>query len=271
MKWFLTLLTFLLLSFVFGQNKLFDKVHSFDLPGTPQAWNIDNMGNLTFLYKGIMTKVDSTGQTLFTQSIKKVGNRPQILSINSMKTILFSEDQQTLCVLDNTLTVNGKCKELDAFGVVYASLVATSARPNLIWVFDQSNSTLSLINIISDKVEQQVKNFNGLMDSKISIVGMLENDNKLYVWNSNKVVYEFDMLLNLVAEHQVNAIPLSFIGEFLAAVEGERIELLRPADDEKRAIASPEKEVRNFYATGKYFYFETGNKIEKYRFRGFQY
>jgi hypothetical protein len=256
---------------IFGQNKLFDLVIEFSLPGKPQAWAIDNVGNLTYIYKGIITKTDSTGNLLFTQSYKKMGNKPQIFPINSMKTILFSEDQQTICMLDNTLSINGKCKELETFGITFATSIAISARPNLIWVYDQSNSTLKLIDIINDKVEQQVKNFNGLMNSKVSIIGMLENDNKLYVWNSDKTVFEFDMLLNLSNEYNVSAIPLFFVGDFMTSLNKDRLELLRPFDEQKRAIASPSPEATNFFCSGKNFYFEKDNKIEKFRFKGFQY
>ena len=127
------------------------------------VWNIDELQNLYLIQGSTLIKCDSSGKQLFSQSIKSIGNVAQIEPINALKIAVFSEEQQSICLFDNTLTLNGECNYLDKYGIRNAKLIARSNRPNLFWIYDQFNSTLLLIDIISNKTIQKVDNIKGLI------------------------------------------------------------------------------------------------------------
>ena len=65
----------------------------------------DNTGNI-YLYGADILEKKSAGQLpSFSQSIKSIGEIDEILPINALKTYLFSESQQQLCLIDNTLSI----------------------------------------------------------------------------------------------------------------------------------------------------------------------
>ena len=99
----------------------------------------------------------------FSQSIKSIGDIDQILPINALKTYLFSQTQQQICLIDNTLSIQSACIDLEELEIQYALFCAVSGRPNLIYVYDQFNSTLFLINTKSNTVIQKVSNLEGVL------------------------------------------------------------------------------------------------------------
>ena len=127
------------------------------------VWNIDDLQNVYLIQGSTLIKCDSSGKQLFSQSIKSIGNVAQIEPVNALKIAVFSEEQQSICLFDNTLTLNGECNYLDKFGIRNAKFIARSNRPNLFWIYDQFNSTLLLIDIISNKTIQKVDNIKGLI------------------------------------------------------------------------------------------------------------
>ncbi len=54
------------------------------------------------------------------------GEITQLLPINAFKTILFSQDQQQICILDNTFSINGECMDLEDFNIQNAVCCAVS-------------------------------------------------------------------------------------------------------------------------------------------------
>ena len=129
-------------------QKLISK-HTYSIDNSIDYWVPDNVGNIYVYGSDILGKMSNGQLPSFSQSIKSVGEIEQILPVNALKTLLFSETQQQLCFIDNTLSINGSCIDLEEFNIQNALLCATSSRPNLIYVFDQINSTLFLIDINS--------------------------------------------------------------------------------------------------------------------------
>jgi len=103
----------------FGQADLASirKIRDFHFPNEILVWNIDNLGNIYAIQNEVIVKFDSTGKQTFSQSIKSLGRISEIEPINSMKIVLFSEEQQNICFLDNTLSLNGNCKNFEEFDV----------------------------------------------------------------------------------------------------------------------------------------------------------
>lgn len=149
-------------------------------------WNMDVMGNHLISKDGTISKIDSTGKIRYTQSIRSYGKTAAIVSINTMKLVHFSEEQQTLCFLDNTLSSTEDCLELANEDVINATFVSASSQPDKIWVMDQLNSTLYQLPIIGNDPTREVGNLSGLLNFG-SVDQVLEAGNRLYLRTSEGI------------------------------------------------------------------------------------
>jgi hypothetical protein len=242
-----------------------EKLKDYPFEQTIEEWNIDNLGNVYIVQGNTLVKSDSTGKQIYSQSIKSIGKISQIEPINAMKIILFSEEQQSICIVDNTLTLNGDCKYLDDFNVQNAKFIAVSGRSNLIWVYDEFKSTMLLIDFVKDKIIQRVENLIGIIDAKAGFFKMSEKENYLYVYAIDGNVYEFDQMLtetgNQYGDFQEK---WDANREFLVSLQQNSLFFTDKINNEMQQMNCPEKEVLEFKMQGDFFYFLSGKKISKY-------
>ena len=66
-------------------------------------WDIDPMHQSIVYQNQSIQKRDAKGQLMLQESIKSLGNIQKIDAQNPLKIALFSEDQQSICFLDNAL------------------------------------------------------------------------------------------------------------------------------------------------------------------------
>jgi hypothetical protein len=242
-----------------------EKLKDYPFEQTIEEWNIDNLGNVYIVQGNTLVKSDSTGKQIYSQSIKSIGKISQIEPINAMKIILFSEEQQSICIVDNTLTLNGDCKYLDDFNAQNAKFIAVSGRSNLIWVYDEFKSTMLLIDFVKDKIIQRVENLIGIIDAKAGFFKMSEKENYLYVYAIDGNVYEFDQMLtetgNQYGDFQEK---WDANREFLVSLQQNSLFFTDKINNEMQQMNCPEKEVLEFKMQGDFFYFLSGKKISKY-------
>lgn len=149
-------------------------------------WNMDVFGNHLVSVNGTISKIDTSGKLKYTQSVRSYGETSSMVSINTMKLVHFSEEQQTLCFLDNTLTATEDCLELAERDIINATYVSASSQSDKIWVMDQLNSTLYQLPILGSGRPQQVGNLSGLLN--FSTVNQIkEAGNKLYLLTSEGI------------------------------------------------------------------------------------
>lgn len=247
------------------QERYFNSVKSYEFEQPVNVWNIDNLGNVYVLQGSSMVKLDSTGKQRYVQSIKSLGEISSINPINSMKILLFSEEQQLVCFLDNTLSMNGDCESLDDFQIKNAKLVAISGRSNLIWVYDEFKSTIMLLDLQQDKTLQRVENLKGLIGTTSDITELTEKDNYLYVTTGEGAVFEFDQMLNETG-NQYNDFQKVRDRNKKISVSMDRDSLLLSdtLNDEIQRIKLPENSFLGFKFQGDNFYFQSDKKISMY-------
>lgn len=265
LKFFYSFLFVLITSFNWAQIGILEQDKSFDFKETIGNWTIDNIGNIIVQQGNTLVKIDTTGKQVFTQSIKSLGEISQIATINSMKVVLFSEEQQCICLLDNTLTINGKCKYLEDYGLRNAKFIATSNRPNLIWIFDQFNSTIFLIDIITDKIVQKVENFAGLAGIKSEITSMEEYNNKLYLQDAT-TIFEFDQMLSWSNSFVKQAISNAYWMDFIVGFQDKSLVYtsIKLNESFKSEINSNDS-MKQLKINGNDFYFCGEKKITKFK------
>lgn len=228
-------------------------------------WSVDNLGNLYVVQNNSISKLDSSGKQTYTQSIKSLGAISEIEPINAMKLVLFSEEQQSVCFMDNTLSLNGNCKYFDAFDVKNAKLISTSNRPNLIWILDEYRSTILLIDIVNDKIIQRVENMKGILNETSDFADLTEKDNFLYLTLANGKVYQFDQMLSETGVQLENFAQISSGKDQQAFyLSSNKIAILNLLSNEVNSISCPEKNVIDFKIQGEFLYFRSERIISKY-------
>ena len=231
------------------------------------VWNIDELQNLYLIQGSTLIKCDSSGKQLFSQSIKSIGNVAQIEPINALKIAVFSEEQQSICLFDNTLTLNGECNYLDKFGIRNAKFIARSNRPNLFWIYDQFNSTLLLIDIISNKTIQKVDNIKGLIlkgDEENEVEKIQEFNNHLYLFDSKETIYEFDQLMTLSGEFEYHSKKIAFWENQLIEMEGNKTWITSLINKEIKTYTSTDRNPKDIKIKGKFLYMNIENKILRF-------
>ena len=231
------------------------------------VWNIDELQNLYLIQGSTLIKCDSSGKQLFSQSIKSIGNVAQIEPINALKIAVFSEEQQSICLFDNTLTLNGECNYLDKYGIRNAKLISRSNRPNLFWIYDQFNSTLLLIDIISNKTIQKVDNIKGLIlkgEEENEVEKIQEFNNHLYLIDSKETIYEFDQLMTLNREFIKHSKKIVFWDNQLIEMEGNKTWITSLINKEIKTYTSTDRNPKDIKIKGKFLYMNIENKILRF-------
>lgn len=229
------------------------------------VWTVDVLQNFYSSASGIINKIDSAGTLKFSQSIKSIGDMSDLLVINSMKLVFFSEQQQVLCYLDNTLSRNEDCMDLGSREIVSATKVARSDRPDRLWIFDDVNSRLLLIPTESETQKPfVVDNVRGIIGEG-EILQMHESMGRLYIAMKEKGLYVFDLygsLLDFISLPEIQC--LSADNKAVYVVLADSMLILPNQTGEKLNIELPQKSISEIHRTGELFYVKVGQIVYKY-------
>lgn len=186
-------------------------------------WDVDPIHQSIIYQNQNIQKRDAKGQIMLQESIKSLGNIQKIDAQNSLKIALFSEDQQSICFLDNALALQGDCIYLSDLNISLAASMSASIQTDRIWVYDEPNSKIELITLRNGQ-GQQVQNVKGLLNMK-SIVNMQEIDNRLFLFDTQNQVAWFDQFGNFidVATLTPNK-PIYPIQDYFLIAEGKNIQ-----------------------------------------------
>ena len=260
----LILNSFFLNFFSFSQDTTQFILHS-SLVTHNSIWDVDELGNTIVAEANELKKYDLKGNLLFTQSIKSVGKITKLDARNPMKILFFSEDQQLVGVLDNSLTFQGENFDLSTFGLSYVQAFSASFQSNKFWVYDQDNSKLELL---STNKQQSVKieNLKSLLGFN-EVSQLIEEGNFLYLFDKTKGVYKLDNYGNLM-----NFIPTQsgiYIGvekNVVYVLSENKIRAYSEKEVEPMELSLPSADILQFKKQGAYFYFLENNKLSKFSF-----
>jgi hypothetical protein len=228
------------------------------------VWAVDEFNNVYIAADNTLTKTDSIGQLKFKQSIKSFGNLSAIEIINSMKIVVFSEEQQSIGFFDNTLTQSDNSIDLSELNIVNARIISRSSQQEKLWVLDQQNSTLFLISLNRSNQFQEISNLSGLLNLN-DITFIKEEKNQLFVADKSGKICLFDVygsLKNCFNFPRFDALTIK--GDFIIGCQNDQIEFFNTKNLETKKLLFPIKGVKECKLSGNYFYFRTENKIYKY-------
>lgn len=175
-------------------------VETFVSPTPIDTWSIDGQNNLLVVSENNIQKKEIKGERRFNQTFKSLGNIQSISPINAMKIVLFSDVQQSIAIVDNTLSQQGDIIDLSELGFSNVVFICASNRPNLIWVFDQFRSSLNLVDFQKSLILQSIQN---VETTGNSILEMKEYQDHLYVLFSDGMMNRYDFLLTFSGSYNL--------------------------------------------------------------------
>jgi ABC-type uncharacterized transport system permease subunit len=253
----------LLSSFVFGQEK-WEKLTQYKVK-EQSVWQADIMGNLYIADKDLLVKYDTAGVFQYSQSIKSKGRIEAVLPINTMKILLFSTQQQTFTVFDNTLSEANITYDLTEMGFGYVTMMAVSSQPSKVWVYDQLNSKLVLLDLNRTNQQQEIENLRGLLNST-EMVWMKEEGNQLYLFDGIENIYVFDLygsLLDIYKVPQAEKVEISK-KEIFVMSKGN-VFRFRVEDKKMEKIVAPVEGISQFQWVNSTFFFRVKDELLKFR------
>lgn len=229
-----------------------------------EVWSVDGLENFYVSKNGQIEKYDSVGVLKFSQSIKSLGRMSQMVPVNTMKLVHFSEEQQTLCYFDNTLSLMGDCIDLTIEGIVNAALVSKSNQPNKIWILDDLNSRLLLLSLDNLNQPQELINLSGILNIN-RIEQIAERGNRLFLLDQKKGVYIFDLygsLLDFVPLESIQQLDAN--DETLFTLKNDMLVIRAISTGDSFSVKLPVGKVLEFAYRNRSFFFRTKKSVHKF-------
>jgi hypothetical protein len=152
----------------------------------------DYLGNFYFIHKDRITKFSSKLDTMFEQSFKVAGDLTSMDVGQSMKILLYAQDQNLIAYLDNTLTMNEGSISLGDKGLYMTELVTLSMLNNNIWIYNAENFALEKYNSNFKQVFKS-DNLSQLLYQELIPNYLVESEDQLYLNNPTNGILIFDV------------------------------------------------------------------------------
>ena len=130
---------------ILGQTWILEK--ELPLIDSNYFWTSDEWGQLYQWKNNTIWLQQNSNARPFQETYKTLGEITAIQPINGLRALVFSEGQQLLGIVNNTLQLNEELLALYDFNFSNVSQVSVSMRPDFIWLFDQYRERLVLFQI----------------------------------------------------------------------------------------------------------------------------
>lgn len=227
------------------------------------AWDVDPMGKVIISKGDVLIKLDTSFSIQFSQSNKRFGEISKIDARHSLKSLVFSKDQQLVGFIDNTLTFQEGIKELSEEDISYATDVCYSGQTNRYWVYDADNSKLVLFdNSIENKTE--INNLAAITGGA-EPTSFFESHNQLILYYKGIGTYIFDYygtLVRFIDNKKMEAIHIS--KDFLYFIEDGQMIRMNLKTMNKIGVPLPILDVTEFRIFENFVFFKNSKGIKKY-------
>jgi hypothetical protein len=265
MKKIFFLINLFLLSISFGQDSIYSWKENFRISeNTISGWNTDAFGNLIVASSSSLIKYNPEGNITYKISSKSFGDIKQIIPITPLKIVLFSEQQQQICFVDNTLTPVDLCIDLGDYNIDFATFIGRSSRGEKLWVFDQVNSVLLLIDLTkSGKIVQEIRNTKGLI-SLSDLIEIIEFKSNLYLFDSFGQLTKLDLNGSLISQQKLDYTNITASENRIWLVSQNKFSFISDEDNAIDLCSLPIVEPTCFRANSDRFFFQKNDEIHSY-------
>ena len=252
-------------SILFGQDSIFSWKENFQITeNNISGWNIDAFGSLIVSNSSSLIKYTTEGEIAYKISSKSFGEIKQIIPITPLKIVLFSEQQQQICFVDNTLTPVNECIDLGDYNIEFATFIGRSSRGEKLWVFDQVNSNLLLVDLNQrGKIVQEIRNVKGLI-SLNELIEIVEFQSNLFLFDSEGQLTKFDINGTLISQVKLDAKDMAASDNRIWLLQQNELFLYSELENPALVCQMPAAQIDCFRSNSDRFYFQVKNKIYCY-------
>ncbi|GAA4433023.1 hypothetical protein GCM10023188_21980 [Pontibacter saemangeumensis] len=264
----LLLMLFLAPGYAFAQGQETGRLlysHSFP-QSSPTTISQDRNGYIYLLDPlHNLVRLDSLGRPVDTFSPPARGRISNMQAWNPMKILLFYEDRQSLLLLDRFLR---PISSTDLRDINYEGIakVATLASDDSFWLFDETNLTLSKLDLRQRSVTVETP-LNLILDrERFDVRQLREYQNMLYLLDFNNGIYVFDNLGNYKKSISLKGLShIGFRGNKLYFVQEGKLHFYDLYTSGKQTIDLPgEKLYRTALAGDNCLFLFTENEVDVY-------
>ena len=260
MKKLLTIIFLFSYTLFFAQGK-FTLINKIDV--TADFFTTDNQCNIYVVKGNELTKYDKSGIQLYKYSNKNFQNISFVDASNMLKILVFYKDFMQIVFLDNTLSENGDPINISSIGFQQAQLVCSSHN-NGVWLYDQQNFELDLLDANLQKVHQ-TGNLNALLNQNFQPNYLLEYNNKVYINSPSQGILIFDIYgtySKIIPIKNLNS--FQPIGSWIYFFSKEKITSYNIETTEEKEFDVPIKEFQTFRLELGELILKTNNSIYLY-------
>lgn len=200
----------------FTQDTLSAKVN-----GNITSMSIDAKGNFYVADDNYsLYKYDKTGKLITNVNIKTYGEITSIDCSNPFELYVYYQDQNIIVFYDNMLNIRGELRLNDMF---YNVACISRSFDNHIWLIDMTEFKMLKINKKGD-ILIETPYLNNILQNDIHPFKIWEYNNYVYVADSVKGVYQFDLLGTYVTTFYLSDIEqISYIKEGFFIVKNNQL------------------------------------------------
>jgi hypothetical protein len=163
----------------------------------------DPLGNIYTIKGDEIKKFNSSGKLLSRFSVRQFGKITFVDASNPLKILLFFADFSAILFIDNMLNPIGDLIALENQDVNMSSIACT-AFDNGYWVYDSNKLQIVRFSNQNQKVVE-TGNLNRIISKKLNPVKMKDVNNKLYFFDTDSMVYVFDIFATYLKSIKLSA------------------------------------------------------------------
>ena len=224
---------------------------------SPTTISKDRNGNVYFLAPNrSLLRIDSLGNPLGTFSPPTRGRIASIDAWNPMKILLFYEDRQELFLLDRFLRPIGNTtlQDINYRGTAKAAALASD---DGFWLFDETNLTLSKLNMQLRKVTIETPLNLILEKERFNVKQLREYQNMVYLLDDNGI-FVFDNLGNYKRKLPITGVNyMGFLNNELYFMQNGELHFVDLYTSQKRTLPLPKPYVTALASDGQFYLFTT--------------
>lgn len=232
-----------------------------------ETWDVTPIEEVVFSSGRSMYKLDSNFEVLFTQSNSAFGNITEIDGRHSLKMLVFSENQQTIGILDNTLSFQQGHIDLSMLDIGYATHACYSDQSERYWIYDEQNTRLIRFQGFKSSIKRaEITNLAGITGESDPTL-IIENQNQLILFYQGSGVFVFDYYGSLLKRlEDKEALRILPSGDYIYFLRKDELVRVHRITGEKMEIDLPYAGILDLRIFENHIYFKDKKGIKKYSF-----
>ncbi len=155
-------------------------------------FSLDNLGNIYVVNVDQVFKYSSTGELLFKQSFKNMGDITSIDASQSLRTLIYYRDLTQVIFADNTLSVQGESIKLERDNYEFTTLTCASFVNNQFWIYRTDEFIVERLDKQLNKIVSS-PNIVQLLQKSISPNFIIEANEYLFLNDPEQGIFIFDV------------------------------------------------------------------------------